>query len=430
LCHKTLAALCPSDESNILRNGQIDFHCTVYLSKIRHRARCAAKGISVEEVEQPDWLLQIEGILESLNEGVLITDECQSIVFANSNLEEMTGMSRAELVGMDVYKVYTKDEADFIVLQRERNFRAGKNRFEFVLPRKDGSRLPVIISARAVEDPEGRRYSIVTFTDISDVKRAEQELRVVNKELEERYQEIQEDLILAARVQQSLAPKSIVWGGVNVETFYHPVRTIGGDFGLVSALDEDHLNLLVCDVSGHGIGSALVANRIYTEMMTQLRSGAGLDVMLRHLNRFVMHNIGSSVFFFTVAAARIDRGGRRMVFAGAGHPPAMIVRDGEEPRLLESRSMVLGALPEAVGPEVTLDVDLRRGDRVVLYTDGITDVFDSRGEMLGVEGVQKFVREASLLPFHEMKQGILDRVADWREGPPTDDVSLVLMEVD
>lgn len=381
------------------------------------------------EVEQPDWLTQIEGILESLNEGVLISDECQTIVFANSNLEEMTGMARADLMGMDVYNVYTKQEADFIVSQRERNFRDGKNRFEFVLPRKDGSRLPVIISARAVEDPEGRRYSIVTFTDISDVKRVEQELRFANKELEERYQEIQEDLTLAARVQQSLAPKSIVWGGVNVETFYHPVRTIGGDFGLVSALDEDHLNLLVCDVSGHGIGSALVANRIYTEMMTQLRSGAGLDVMLRHLNRFVMHNIGSSVFFFTVAAARIDRGGRRMIFAGAGHPPGMIVRDGEEPRLLESRSMVLGALPEAVGNEVTLDVDLQHGDRVVLYTDGITDVFDSRGEMLGVDGVQKFVREASLLPFHEMKQGILDRVADWREGPPTDDVSLVLMEV-
>jgi phosphoserine phosphatase RsbU/P len=382
------------------------------------------------DVEQPDWLLQIEGILESLNEGVLITDECQAIVFANSNLEEMTGRPRTELVGLDVYNVYTKEEADFIVLQRERNFDLGKNRFEFVLPRKDGSRLPVIISARAVEDPEGRRYSIVTFTDISDVKRVEQELRVVNRELEERYQEIQEDLTLAARVQQSLAPKSIVWGGVNVETYYHPVRTIGGDFGLVSALDEDHLNLLVCDVSGHGIGSALVANRIYTEMMTQLRSGAGLDVMLRHLNRFVMHNIGSSVFFFTVAAARIDRGGRRMVFAGAGHPPGMIVRDGEEPRLLESRSMVLGALPEAVGPEVTLDVDLQQGDRVVLYTDGITDVFDSNGEMLGVEGVQKFVREASLLPFHEMKQGILDRVADWREGPSTDDVSLVLLEVE
>jgi hypothetical protein len=49
--------------------------------------------------------------------------------------------------------------------------------------------------------------------------------------------------------------------------------------------------------------------------------------------------------------------------------------------------------------------------------------------MLGVPGVQKFVRETALLPFGEMKQGILDRVAEWREGPPVDDVSLVILEV-
>jgi sigma-B regulation protein RsbU (phosphoserine phosphatase) len=379
--------------------------------------------------DQPDWLQQIEGVLESLNEGVLISDDCNNIIFVNTNLEQMTGIDRGELVGLDVYKVYSKEEADFIILQRERNRTAGHNRFEFVLPKKDGARLPVIISARSVEDPDGRIFSIVTFTDISDLKHAEQSLRNANKQLEDRHQEIQEDLTLAARVQQSLAPKSLVWGGVRVETYYHPVRTIGGDFGLVSSLDDNHLNLVVCDVSGHGIGSALVANRIYTEMMTQLRSGAALDTMLRQLNRFVMHNIGSSVFFFTVAAASVDRSGRRMVFAGAGHPPAMIVRDGEEPRLLESRSMVLGALPDAVDVEATLDVDLDQGDRVVLYTDGITDVFNSNGDMLGVEGVQKIVRETSLLPFHDMKQGILDAVADWREGPPSDDVSLVLVEV-
>lgn len=381
------------------------------------------------EVEQPDWLQQIEGVLGSLNEGIIIADDCQTIIFANSNLEEMTGMDRSEIVGRNVYALYAQDEADYITQKREQGRQIGHNRFEFVLPRKDGTRLPVIVSARTVEDPDGRQYAIVTFTDISDLKRAEQELRAVNKQLEERHQEIQEDLTLAARVQQSLAPKSLVWGGVRVETFYHPVRTIGGDFGLVSSLDDRFLNLLVCDVSGHGIGSALVANRIYTEMMTQLRAGSGLDTMLRQLNRFVMHNIGSSVFFFTVAAARIDRAGRRMIFAGAGHPPGMIAHDGAAPRLLESRSMVLGALPEAVETEATLDVDLNAGDRVVLYTDGITDVFNANGEMLGVEGVQKIVRETSLLPFGEMKQGILDRVAEWREGPPTDDVSLVLVEV-
>lgn len=79
--------------------------------------------------------------------------------------------------------------------------------------------------------------------------------------------------------------------------------------------------------------------------------------------------------------------------------------------------------------EATLYAELEPGDRVVLYTDGITDVLDSHGELLKVDGVQSIVRESALLPFNEMKGGILDRVRAWSAGPPTDDVSLVLVEV-
>ena len=118
-----------------------------------------------------------------------------------------------------------------------------------------------------------------------------------------------------------------------------------------------------------------------------------------------------------------------MEFAGAGHPPAMIVQPGGEPRLLRSRSTVLGMLPDAVHADATLYTALECGDRIVLYTDGLTDVVDSRGEMLTAEGLESFVQETALLPFGEMKQGILDRVAAWRDGPPVDDVSLVLVEV-
>jgi len=382
------------------------------------------------ELEKPEWLGQMEAILETLNEGVLIADDCDKVVFVNSVFQEMTGISSDAIVGRDaVHDYYSPEDYAIIQERRTKTRQTGRSREEFFLPRKDGTRLPVIMSARALEDPDGRQFAIVTFTDISEQKTAEAHLRAANARLEDRQKEIEEDLVLAARVQQSLAPKSVIWGAIQVEAFYHPVRTIGGDFGLVSPLDEQHLNLMVCDVSGHGIGSALVANRIYSETMTQLQNGVPLGDMMRQLNSFVMRNIGGSVFFFTLAAARVDRSGRRMIFAGAGHPPVMVVQPGEEPRLLESRSMVLGALPNAVAEEATLDVDLHAGDRIVLYTDGITDVFDSRGEMLGVEGVQKFVRETALLPFREMKQGILDRVAAWREGPPSDDMSLVLVKV-
>ena len=380
-------------------------------------------------MEKPEWLLQTEGILETLNQGVMVVDDCHRVHFINGHLEEIFGIPAAEMIGHEALQYYAPEEHDYILKRIAEAEDTGQHRFEFVLPRKDGSRLPVVISTRRFEDPEGRTFAIVTFTDISEQKRAETLLREANVKLEERQRQIEEELALAARVQQSLAPHSLVWGGLRVDAHYHAVRTIGGDFGVVSPYNDNHLNLLVADVSGHGIGSALVANRLYAEILAELRGETPLGEMLRHLNRFSMQSIGSSVFFFTAAAARIDRGGQRMLFAGAGHPPAMVVTPGQEPRLLESRSMVLGALPEAVNGEAVLEVDLHPGDRVALYTDGITEVFDSRGEMLGIQGLRQIVQEAALAPFAEMKRIILDRVAAWREGPPADDVSLVLVEV-
>jgi PAS domain S-box-containing protein len=381
------------------------------------------------EIQKPDWLLQMEDILETLNEGVLVSDDCHRILFVNSCLADLAGMPPEDLVGRNSSHFYSAEENIFMLEQIERGSQMGSNRFEFVLPRKDGERVPVIISSRTFEDPNGRQFAVVTFTDISEQKRSQLQVRDANLKLRERQDEIEMDLALASRVQQSLAPQALVWGGIRVETYFHAARTIGGDFGLVSPVEDEHLALMLGDVSGHGIGSALVANRIYTEVTAQLQSNIALGDILRHLNDFVRRSIGSSVFYFTAAAARLDRGGRRMIFAGAGHPPAMIVTPGEEPRLLESRSSVLGALPDAVGMEATLDVNLDRGDRVVLYTDGFTDVFDSQGDMLGVEGVQKIVRETASLPLSEMKQAILDRVAEWREGPPADDLSLILAEI-
>jgi sigma-B regulation protein RsbU (phosphoserine phosphatase) len=133
--------------------------------------------------------------------------------------------------------------------------------------------------------------------------------------------------------------------------------------------------------------------------------------------------------FVTAAAARIDAKTRRMVFAGAGHPPAIVARPGHIPLLLESRTRVLGALPDALDENANVEVQLEPDDRLLLYTDGITEVFNSRGEMLGIPGLQEFVREAACLPAERMIENVLDGVAGWRKGAPTDDVSLMLVHV-
>jgi len=377
--------------------------------------------------DKPEWLTGMEAVLEVLNEGVVITNDHQQILFANSRFIEMTGIPRQDLTGSNASQFYSPQEWDFVARQINAEFRDGHNRYDFVLPRKDGGRLPVIISSRALVN-SGRQFGIATFTDISEEVRVAEELCSANTKLQKRQMEIEEDLRLAARVQKSLVPKSLVWNGLSIDSFYHPVHSVGGDFALVNSQDGEHISLLVGDVSGHGIGSALVANRIYSETMGHLRTGMPFIDIFAELNRFLIEDIDAGMFI-TVAAASIDTHLHRMVFAGAGHPPAMLVCRGQSPLLLESRSAILGVLPDAVDTTPSLELQLEPGDRIVLYTDGITEVFNSRGEMLGIEGIREIVHQTSTLSAQEMKQGILDGVAAWRSGPPSDDVSLVLVHV-
>ena len=380
------------------------------------------------EIQEPEWLARMGAVLEVLNEGVVIADDRPRILFANSRFAEMIGIPLEELIGFDPSKFYSSQEWEFAAKQIDVAFRDGHNRYEFFLPAKDGGRTPVVISYRAVEN-SGKRFRVITFTDISKQVQAEKRLRRANAELHKRQMEIDEDLRLAARVQNSLAPRPLVRESMSVDVFYHPAHSIGGDIALVDSVNNECLNLLVCDVSGHGIGSALVANRIYTETMMHLRSGMPLTEMFAELNRFLIEDICGSGMFVTAAAARIDAYGRSMVFAGAGHPPAILARPGQDPLLLESQSMILGALPKAVKSAANAEVELQPDDRILLYTDGITEVFNGRGEMLDVSGIQEIVRKLSRLPAEKMKQGILNEVAAWRNGAPTDDACLLLVHV-
>ena len=272
-------------------------------------------------------------------------------------------------------------------------FRAGHNRYDFVLPRKDGSRLPVIISSRTFQN-SGSQFGMLIFTDISEQVRAEQELHSANEKLQKRRMEIEGDLRLAARVQHSLAPRSLVLDTMSVDTFYSPVHSVGGDFALVNSLDHEHLSLLVCDVSGHGIGSAFLGRESNSDSETSahLRNGMPFDEMFGELNRFLIEEIGSSGLFVTLAAARIDVSRRRMVFAGAGHPPAMLARRGQNhPVARISRRYKFSAHCLRLWKRRTVwSCNSNRTKIQSSYTPtGLLRSLILSGEMLGVSGLQE-----------------------------------------
>ena len=378
--------------------------------------------------QSPQWLRQMEAILETLNEGVIIIDSQTRIVFANEAVIRLGGYQRGAMLGRTPDAVFPPEDIPYLLRQREAGLRQGHHRHEFYLPRKNGEKIPVIYSGRIIQGPDGQDYVLLVVTDISAQKRVEEELRASNARLEKRQREIETELSLAARVQQSLAPQSLVWNDIAVEAYYSPARTIGGDFGVVFPHGDELLSFLVCDVSGHGIGSALVANRIYSETVHELEQNIAPGKLLRHLHNFVHSRIGADGFYFTMAAGRFVQRGRRMTFAAAGHPPAMLLSNGGL-RRLNSQSGILGCLPDTVPSDATHEIDLTTGDRLVLYTDGLTEVFNAHDEMFGVEGLEELVRSSHSKPLPEMKQSILDGVAAWRGAPIVDDLSLVIVEL-
>jgi sigma-B regulation protein RsbU (phosphoserine phosphatase) len=376
----------------------------------------------------PDWLRQTENILEELNEGVVIVDDELRVVFANEALIRMGQYERGEIEGRTPDGIFPATDIPYITQQHESGHRYGRSRTEFYLPRKNREKIPAIFSGRAIQGPDGREYVLLIVTDISAQKLVEEQLRESNGQLENRQMEIEAELSLAARVQQSLAPKSLVWNDVSVETYYSPARTIGGDFGVVFPHSDESLTILMCDVSGHGIGSALMANRIYSETLHQLERKAGPGSVLRRIHDFVHDHLAADGFYFTMAAVRLSMRGRRATFAAAGHPPAILVSK-EGLRLLDSQNGILGCLSDTAPSESADEIDLEPGDRLVLYTDGLVEVFDHRTEMLGVEGFARLVIDTAKLPLPEMRQAVLDGVTTWRHGPLADDISLVIVEV-
>jgi PAS domain S-box-containing protein len=379
-------------------------------------------------IKTPDWLRQMESILEELNEGVVIVDDQLRVVFANEALIRMGQYEREEIEGRTPDAIFPATDIPYIMRQHESGHRYGRSRSEFYLPRKNGEKIPSIFSGRLIRGPDGREYVLLIVTDISAQKRVEEQLRESNALLEKRHMEMEAELSLAARVQQSLAPQSLVWNDVSVETYYNPARTIGGDFGVVFPHNDEVLTVLMCDVSGHGIGAALMANRIYSEALHQLERKVEPGTLLQHVHDFVHDRIATDGFYFTMAAVRFSQPGRRMAFAAAGHPPAMLASKGHV-RLLDSQNGILGCLSETAPSNSVDEISLEPGDRLVLYTDGLVEVFNHHDEMLGVEGFAQLVLDSAKLPLPEMRQAVLDGVAAWRHGPLADDVSLVIVEV-
>ena len=242
---------------------------------------------------------------------------------------------------------------------------------------------------------------------------------------EQRRRELEHELQLAARIQLSLMPeKPLRTGTVESGGHCRPARHVGGDL-FDYWVQDDHLCIVVGDVSGHDMGAALMATAFRAVVRSESAHRSSVAGLLGQVNVALFDDLVHSELFISVFYAEIELATGVMTFCRAGHPKPLLLQLGEKD-WLDTEGCLLGLYEE--GGFEDRSVQLSRGDTLVLYTDGLIEAQDAEGTSFGTEGVCRAALECLASAPREMAVRIVNAAAR-HCGPssPLDDMTALVV---
>ncbi|MGZ7089215.1 MAG: SpoIIE family protein phosphatase [Candidatus Angelobacter sp.] len=339
-------------------------------------------------------------ILDSIGEGVYVTDTDRTILYWGKAAERITGWRESDVLGRHCHDgVLCHIDKDGHRLCGEEHcplHRSMMTGQPSTLPlivfaqTRDGGRVPLQASVTPLRNDEGEVIGgVETFRDLShefaDIDRAGRIQRL----------SLQQDLPADPRIDFRLR--------------YVPQDVVGGDYCAIAPLNGDQYGLLLADVSGHGIPAAL-----YTMFLSSLwASHYSLLTQpcefMRAVGNELENLIREPAPFAAAVCGMFDLRKQELKLVGAGNPPPLLVRaDGtwEEPQV---SGVPLGLFPGMEYSEIV--VPIGAGDSVLFFTDGAVEINDAKGDQLGVEGLSRILKEvgypADGTPFQEIEVRLL-----------------------
>jgi len=237
----------------------------------------------------------------------------------------------------------------------------------------------------------------------------------------------EQELVRARQIQQDLLPKSIPQlRGMQVAGAWQPASAVSGDYYDVLALDEDRLAICIGDVVGKGITAALLMANLQAAFRAFATADASPASVCGKLNTFMCGNVASGKFisfFYCIVDAR----DRSIAYENAGHCPAQLVRRSGETVSLYGEGAVLGVLPDWNYRNNRLQ--LQSGDRLVLFTDGVTEAENSYGTEFGEDRVVQALQDSAGRSAEEVRRTLMEAVTGYCSGNFRDDATVVVLAV-
>lgn len=364
-------------------------------------------------LRQYEWIFSA---VEQSADGVIITDRKGVIQYVNPGFTQTTGYSASEAVGQTPSLLKSgKHGPEFYKELWARILAGDPYRGVIQNRKKTGELFASQQSISPVRDEAGHiSHFVSVLRDVSDLIRG--------KEREFQMQ-------LAREIQERFYGAAIDLPGYDIAGATVQAEEVGGDYFDFIPMEGGCLGIVVADVTGHGVGAALVMAETRAYLRALSSQDADLGDILTRTNRALCNDLPANRFV-TLLMVRLNPAERTMVYASAGHVPGILMnRSGEEKARFLSLGPPLGIFQDQEYSHSGI-VSLEEADVLFLMTDGVLEMLDRKGNEFGVEGAVRYLRTHTGQPARKILKGLQSFIRAFNpdEAVP-DDVTGVVVKL-
>jgi PAS domain S-box-containing protein len=354
-------------------------------------------------------------IVETAREGFVLLDRNYKYMDVNEMYCKMTGFRREEIIGKTPLDFSPENHRDFLMTNRKDLFSDRFEDFDSTIASRDGRLIPVLVHSNILRDDKSEIIGKMAFvTDMTEHKKS---------------------LALAGEIQKSLLPhKSPKISGLDIAGKNITCDEIGGDyFDFLWGLEcpNNHFDVVVGDVTGHGVDAALLMTTARAFLRMRASQCGSISQIITEMNRHLTLDILDTGRFMTLFYMSIDPENKKLQWVRAGHDPAIIYDPGENKfEELKGAGLALGVDGSYIFEE-NLKTGLRKGQIIAIGTDGIWETFNKEGEMFGKGRFCEIIRENAHLGAKEIIDAVYNELNTFSMGlKKKDDITLVIIKLE
>ncbi|PAB58464.1 PP2C family protein-serine/threonine phosphatase [Anaeromicrobium sediminis] len=354
-----------------------------------------------------------QDILSNMTDWVRVVDKENKVLFINEPMKKSLG----DIVGKECYRALNKTSPCKNCISNIGICKGTSFTKEEIV---DGKIYSVVSSP--VWDEEKKTYCAVeVFRDVTEQKKMEELIISQN-------QKMKKDLEFAKRLQLRLLPNDGEYNGLKIASKYTPSEHLGGDLFDVVEIDEENTGVYIADVSGHGVTSSMMTMFIKQTIKNLCESAVDPAYTLKNLYGQYQELGIESAYYITIFYGVYNKKNKTFKYANAGHNCLPVLISEDKIKELEISGIPICRLFEEVDYEQDI-IELKKGDKILLYTDGISEAVHPKKGFFTNERVLKICQENKKKNVGILVYKLLRKVKEYTNNQIKDDIAMIAMEV-